>query len=152
MPLRFAVRTLPRRRYIALILLAALPAACAAPEPQSPFAGAWSGAERYQISFRDGTVVQQPSDGPPTALGPKTCAGRFRFGYARRSRDALIALAPEQPDLRSRLTLLLVRPDYPVAELGCGDGGTTYVLLDDRNLIAIHRDADVAGIEQLSRS
>ena len=55
-------------------------------------------------------------------------------------------------DLRSRLTLLLVRPDYPVAELGCGEGGTTYVLLDDGKLIAIHRDADVAGIEELSRS
>jgi 16S rRNA A1518/A1519 N6-dimethyltransferase RsmA/KsgA/DIM1 with predicted DNA glycosylase/AP lyase activity len=45
-----------------------------------------------------------------------------------------------------------VRPDYPVAELGCGEGGTTYVLLDDGKLIAIHRDADVAGIEELSRS
>ena len=47
---------------------------------------------------------------------------------------------------------MLGRPDYPVAELGCGEGGTTYVLLDDHNLVAIHRDADVAGIEQLSRS
>src|SRR5258705_11143473 len=102
MPLRSAVRTLPRRRYIALILLAALPAACAAPEPQSPFAGAWSGAERHQISFRDNTVVQQPAGAPATILGPETCAGRFRFGYARRNRDALIPLAPSQPDLRSR--------------------------------------------------
>ena len=146
------MRTFQRFRNIALILLAALPAACAAPEPQSPFTGAWNGAERHRISFRDNTVVQQPADGPPTALGPETCSGRFRFGYARRSREALIALAPEQPDLRSRLTLMLVRPDYSVAELGCGDGGTTYVLLDDRKLIAIHRDVDVAGIEELSRS
>jgi len=61
-------------------------------------------------------------------------------------------LAPQQPDIRSRLSLLLVRPDYQVAELGCGDGGTTYVLLDERKLISIHRDADVAGIEELSRS
>ena len=30
--------------------------------------------------------------------------------------------------------------------------GTTYVLVDDRNVVAIHRDADVAGVEQLSRS
>src|SRR5947209_14864848 len=149
---RSAVRAFARCRHIALILLATLPAACATPEPQSPFAGTWSGAERHQISFRDNTVVQQPAGAPATTLGPDTCSGRFRFTYARRNRDALIALAPEQPDLRSRLTLLLVRPDYPVAELGCGEGGTTYVLLDDRNLIAIHRDADVAGIEQLSRS
>ena len=146
------MRTLPRYRHIALILLATLPAACVTPEPQSPFAGAWNGAERHQISFRDNTVVQQPAGGPSTALSPETCSGRFRFAYARRSRQELIALAPAQPDLRSRLTLLLVRPDYPVAELGCGEGGTTYVLVDDRNLIAIHRDADVAGIEQLSRS
>jgi len=151
MPPRSAVRTSSRCRYIALILFASL-TACAAPESQSPFAGTWSGAERHQISFRDNTVVQQPAGAPATILGPDTCAGRFRFTYARRNRDALIALAPEQPDLRSRLNLLLVRPDYPVAELGCGEGGTTYVLVDDRNLIAIHRDADVAGIEQLSRS
>ena len=146
------MRAFPHFRYIALILLATLPAACATPEPQSPFAGTWSGAERHRISFRDNTVVQQPASGPATALGPDTCSGRFRFTYARRNRDVLIALAPEQPDLRSRLTLLLVRPDYPVAELGCGEGGTTYVLLDDGKLIAIHRDADVAGIEELSRS
>jgi len=145
------VRTSSRCRYIALILFASL-TACAAPEPQSPFTGTWSGAERHQISFRDNTVVQQPAGAPATILGPETCAGRFRFGYVRRNRQELIALAPEQPDLRSRLTLLLVRPDYPVAELGCGEGGTTYVLLDDRKLIAIHRDADVAGIEELSRS
>jgi hypothetical protein len=143
---------LPRCRFSVLILLAALPAACAAPEPQSPFAGAWSGAERHQISFRDDTVVQQPAGGPSIALSPDTCSGRFRFAYARRSRQELIALAPAQPDLRSRLTLLLVRPDYPVAELACGEGGTTYVMLDDRKVIAIHRDADVAGIEELSRS
>jgi len=146
------VRSFPRCRFVVLVLVAALPAACAAPGPQSPFAGAWNGAERHQISFRDNTVVQQPAGGPSTALSPETCSGRFRFAYARRSRQELIALAPAQPDLRSRLTLLLVRPDYPVAELGCGEGGTTYVLVDDRNLIAIHRDADVAGIEQLSRS
>ena len=146
------MRSFPRCRFIVLILVAALPAACAAPGPQSPFAGAWNGAERHQISFRDNTVVQQPAGGPSPALSPETCSGRFRFAYARRSRQELIALAPAQPDLRSRLTLLLVRPDYPVAELGCGEGGTTYVLLDDRNVIAIHRDADVAGIEQLSRS
>ena len=146
------MRSFPRCRFVVLVLVAALPAACAAPGPQSPFAGAWNGAERHQISFRDNTVVQQPAGGQSTALSPETCSGRFRFAYARRSRQELIALAPAQPDLRSRLTLLLVRPDYPVAELGCGEGGTTYVLLDDRKLIAIHRDADVAGIEELSRS
>lgn len=136
-----------------MALAALLPAACVGTAPpEGPFAGAWSNAERHQIVFRDNTVVQQPAGGPPTALGPSTCEGRFQFAYTRRSRDALIALAPRQPDLRSRLAQLLVQPDYPVAELGCGDGGTTYVLVDDRDLVAIHRDADVAGVEQLSRS
>ena len=140
-------------RFAALALTALLPAACVAPEkPEGPFAGAWSTAERHQVVFREDTVVQQPAGGPPTALSAATCDGKFRFGYARRSRDALLALAPRQPDLRSRLAQMLARPDYPVAELGCGEGGTTYVLLDDRNVVAIHRDADVAGVEQLSRS
>ena len=151
------MRTLPLLRRaphaVALAIAALLPAACAAPEgPEGPFGGAWSTAERHQIVFRENTVVQQPAGGPPTALSAATCDGKYRFGYARRSRDALLALAPRQPDLRNRLAQMLPRPDYPVAELGCGEGGTTYVLLDDRNLVAIHRDADVAGVEQLSRS
>ena len=33
----------------------------------------------------------------------------------------------------------------------CGEGASTYVLLDDRDLVVIHRDRDVAGIERLSR-
>jgi hypothetical protein len=150
------LRTFPHfrsaTRLCVFALAAIVPAACVAPEPQSPFAGAWNNGERHQVVFRDNTVVQQPAGGPPTALSPETCAGRFGFAYARRRREALIALAPEQPDLRSQLSLLLVRPDYQVAEVGCGEGGTTYVLVDDRNLIAIHRDADVAGVEKLTRS
>jgi hypothetical protein len=39
-----------------------------------------------------------------------------------------------------------------VAALSFNEGGTTYVLIDDRNVVAIHHDADVAGVEQLSRS
>ncbi|MBV9017933.1 MAG: hypothetical protein JO058_19960 [Alphaproteobacteria bacterium] len=150
------MRTLPFHRYAPCLIaltLAGLLAACTGPAPpESPFAGAWSNAERQQIVFRDNTVVQQPAGAPPTALSPATCEGKFQFAYARRSRDALIALAPRQPDQRARLAQLLVRPDYPVAELGCGDGGTTYVLLDDRDLVAIHRDADIVGVEQMSRS
>ena len=44
-----------------------------------------------------------------------------------------------------------MQPDYPVAELSCGEGGSTYVLLGERDLVAIHRDRDIAGIERLSR-
>jgi len=38
-----------------------------------------------------------------------------------------------------------------MAELACGEGDSTYVLLDDRDLVVIHRDRDIAGIERLSR-
>ena len=153
---RTTVRTFPVFRHMpraTVLALAVLPAACVGPEPAGgPFAGTWSNAERHQVMFRDNTVVQQPAGGAPTALSAATCDGKFRFAYARRSRDSLLALAPRQPDLRGRLAQMLSRADYPVAELGCGEGGTTYVLIDDRNVVAIHRDADVAGVEQLSRS
>jgi hypothetical protein len=45
-----------------------------------------------------------------------------------------------------------MQPEYPVAELRCDQGDNTYVLLDDRGLVAIYRDQGIAGIEQLSRS
>jgi hypothetical protein len=139
-------------RLAALGLAAMLPAACVAPGPTDPFAGAWTNGESHRIAFRDNTVVQQPASGPPTAMSSQTCSGQFRFGYGRKSREALLALTPQQPDLRDRLARLLVQPNYPVAELGCGEGDTTYVLLGDRDLVAIYRDAGVAGIERLSRS
>jgi hypothetical protein len=140
-------------RQAMLGLAAMLPAACVAPEGSpDPFAGDWTNGESQRIAFRDNTVVQQPANGPPTAMSSQTCGGQFRFGYGHKSREALLALTPQQPDLRDRLARLLVRPDYPVAELGCGEGDTTYVLLDDRDLIAIYRDAGIAGVERLSRS
>jgi hypothetical protein len=84
-------------------------------------------------------------------MSAASCDGRFSFGYERKSRAELLMLAPRQPDVTRRLAGLLVRPDYPVAEAVCGEGDTTYVLLDDRNLVAIHRDREIAGIERLSR-
>src|SRR5438309_5369728 len=147
--MRPIVTTLPRPA--ALVVLAAL-AACAVPEPPAnPFAGAWTTAERHQIAFRDTTIMVNQPDAQPTAMGAESCAGAFRFGYGRMSREALIGLAPHQPDLRGKLANLLVQPDYAVAELTCGEGNSTYVLLDDRDLVAIYRDRDVAGIERLSR-
>ena len=138
-------------RLVALVLAAALPAACATPKPANPFAGDWATAERQRIAFRDDTVVFNPGDASPTPMSTAACDGVFRFGYEHKSRDALLALVPRQPDLGKRLAALLVRPDYPVAALTCGEGGSTYVLLDDRDLVVIHRDRDVGGIEQLTR-
>ena len=143
----------PASRLAMLALIAAFPAACATPRapPANPFAGAWTTAERQQIAFRDNTVVVNPPDAPPTAMSTQSCDGAFSFGYAHRGRDALLGLTPQQPDLRRKLEAMLVRPDYPVAELTCGKGRSTYVMLDDRDLVVIHRDRDIGGIERLSR-
>jgi hypothetical protein len=84
-------------------------------------------------------------------MGRDTCPRAFGFGYERKSRDALLALVPRQPDVRRRLAALLPAPDYPVAELRCDSGDTTYVLLDADHVLAVYRDGDIAGIEQLSR-
>ena len=86
-----------------------------------------------------------------TPLGASVCEGRFHFDYNRKSRDALLALTPQQPELRLRLAAQLAGPEYSVAELTCGDGGTTYVLLGNRDLLAIHHDRGIANIERLSR-
>ena len=139
-------------RLAVLALAAALPIGCAAPQPPaSPFAGTWTTAEHQEIAFRDNTVIVSPPDAQPTAMGVESCGGTFRFGYGRESREALIGLAPHQPDLAGKLASLLAAPDYPVAELTCGEGASTYVLLDERGLVAIYRDRDIAGIERLSR-
>lgn len=129
---------------------ALLPAACMTPPP-NPFLGAWTTSERNAITFRDSTLVVSPTGEPQTEMSPQSCAGRFRFGYSRKSRDALTALVTQQPDLRAKLGTLLQQPEYPVAELGCDQGDNTYVLLDDRDLVAIYRDGNVAAVEQLSR-
>ena len=139
----------------ALVLAAALPVACAGlqmpPSSSSnPFIGAWANPERDQIDFRADTVVLHPNSAP-TAMSAATCSGRFRFGYGRKSREELNALAPRQSDVRAKLAGLLSQPVYPVAELGCDQGSTTYVLVDDHHLVAIYRDGDIASLERLSR-
>ena len=137
---------------LAVLAVLAVLTACAAPAPPAnPFTGSWTTAERQQIAFRDDTVVLNPPNALPTVMAAESCEGAFRFGYGRKSREALIGLAPHQPDLTGKLASLLVQPDYPVAELTCGEGASTYVLLDERDLVVIHRDRDVAGIERLSR-
>ena len=142
------------RRILAAALLAVLPVACSmvAPPPTNSFVGAWSTGEKQQIAFRQETVVLSPPGQPPTPLSAETCSGKFRFAYSRQSRDALLALTGRQADLRRRLTDILVQPEYPVAEVTCGEGGTTYVMVSDKELVAIHHDLDIAGMERWSRS
>jgi hypothetical protein len=148
--MRSVVTFLPR--FALLAFVAALPIGCAGPQPPAnPFAGVWTTPEKSQIAFRDDTVVVPGPDAQPTTMAADSCDGAFSFAYGRKSRDELVRLAPHQPDLTGKLVSLLVQPDYPVAELACGEGGSTYVLLDERDLVAIHRDRDIAGIERLSR-
>ena len=69
----------------------------------------------------------------------------------RGSPQALTDLITRQPDLRQKLSELLVEASYPVARLDCDRGDQTYVLLNDRQLVAIYRDGDIGAIERLVR-
>jgi len=140
-------------RLVVVAVAAMLPAACVTPPPvpKNPFIGAWSTAERSQIAFRDDTVVINPPDEPPTAMSPQSCPQGFQFRYGRKSREALLALAGGQSDVGRKLASMLGQQEYPVAELRCDRGDNTYVLLNDRDLVAIYRDQDTAALEQLSR-
>jgi len=141
-----------RVRFAIVALVTALPVACAAPRaPTNAFAGAWTTAEQHTIAFRDDTIVLNPPGEAPTPMSAQTCDGRFAFGYAKWSREVLLTTAVRQPELRHQLETQLVQPEYPIAAVNCGEGGTTYVLLDDRALLAIHHDRDIAGVERLTR-
>jgi len=136
-----------------VLILAAMPLACVAPEPpvQNPFLGTWSTADNDSVTIRQDTVVQTQPDGRNTALDKDTCRGVFRFSYDTKSRQALTDLIGRQPDLRKKLSDLLVEPSYPVASLNCDRGDQTYVLLNDRQLVAIYRDGDIGAIDRLAR-
>jgi hypothetical protein len=136
-----------------MLILAAAPLACATPptSPANPFIGTWATADNDSVTIRQDTVVQTQSNGQTTALDAKACRGVFRFGYTTKSRQALTDLIPRQPELRRKLAELLVATSYPVAELDCDRGDQTYVLLNDRQLVAIYLDGDIGAIERLAR-
>ena len=140
-------------RFVTMLILAAVPLACATPSPSpvNPFIGTWTTANNDSVTIRQDTVVQTEPDGRATALDAKACRGVFRFGYATKSRQALTDLIPRQPELRRKLSDLLVEASYLVAELDCDRGDQTYVLLNDRQLLAIYRDGDIGAIEHLAR-
>ena len=135
-----------------LILLAL--AACAAPQApqlQTPFIGTWANADNDTITIRADTIVLNQPNGQSTALGNSECGGVFGFAYAAWNSQALTALLPRQPGLSKNLSEILVAPSYPVAQLHCGHGDQTYILLNDRQLVAIYRDGDIGAIERLAR-
>jgi hypothetical protein len=148
--------TTPPRRLVrpALILFALLPAACAdfafSPAPNE-FIGAWSTEDHDKVSFHEDTVVLTTPEGKPTPVTAAECNGAFSFRYGRMTRESITGIAAAQPDVDRKLTDMLVNPVYPVAELGCDRGISTYVMLDDHDIVAIYRDRDVVGLDRMTR-
>ena len=140
-------------RVLAALALAAAPLACVTSEQpvQNPFLGTWATAENDSITIRQDTVLQTQPDGRSTALDKATCHGVFRFAYDTKSRQALTDLIARPPYLRKKWSDLLVEPSYPVARLDCDRGDQTYVLLNERQLVAIYRDGDIGAIDRLAR-
>jgi hypothetical protein len=147
------IKIIARARLLAA-LGALLPTGCALLEPSppaNPLIGSWATADRNRVTFSDSAVVVTPADSKPTTMGAADCNGRYKLLYGRMMTAALEQSFPSQPDLQSKLKQLLVRPDYPVADLTCDQGGTTYLMLDDRRMIAVYRDSGVGGLETYSR-
>lgn len=141
-------------QFAAMIVVAGAPLSCtlpALPAVENPFIGTWATAENASITIRPDTIVQHQPDGQSTALDKSACRGVFRFTYGMQTRQALTSLVPRQPELQRKLSDLLVEPSYPVAELNCDRGDQTYVLLNERQLVAIYRDGDIGAIDRLTR-
>jgi hypothetical protein len=138
----------------AVLILAATPLGCAvppSPAEQNPFIGTWVTADNDSITIRQDTIVQIQPNGQSTVLDKAACRGVFRFAYESQTRQALTDLIVRQPDLRKKLSDLLVEPSYRVARLDCHQGDQTYVLLNDHQLVAIYRDGDIGAVDRLTR-
>ncbi|HEY1261406.1 MAG TPA: hypothetical protein VGF34_19325 [Stellaceae bacterium] len=133
--------------------LAASPFGCAVPPapPANPFVGTWATADNDIVTIRADTIVQREPDGRSVTLDNRACGGVFRFNYDTRSRQTLTGLIMRQPELQKKLSELLPAPIYRVVELVCDHGDQTYVLLNDRQLVAIYRDGDIGAIDRLAR-
>jgi hypothetical protein len=139
---------------LAVALLALLPTGCAifeGPAPPNPLIGSWITTERDKVTFQPDAVIVAPDKGKPTTMGQAECNGTYKLAYGRMATAPLKQLFSSQADLTAQLKQLLVQPEYPVAEITCDRGGTTYLMLDDRQLLAIYRDGTVGGIERMTR-
>jgi hypothetical protein len=137
----------------AAALLALLPTGCAFFEgaPDNPLLGTWSNADNDRVTFKADGVVIAPSKGAAAAMGPGDCSGVYKLAYGRMATAPFNTLFPSQPDLEDKLKQALVKPEYPVADVTCGQGGTTYMMIGDREVLAIYRDAGIGGVEHLTR-
>jgi hypothetical protein len=136
------------------ISLALLPTGCfvlEGPPPASPLIGTWSNADNDRVTFGASSVVVTPNHGKPTAMGPGDCNGVFKIVYGQMATAPFATLFPTQPDLEAQLNRSLVKPEYTVADVTCDRGGTTYFMLDDRQVLAVYRDDGIGGLEHLTR-
>lgn len=141
---------------LAIVMACLAPAACAQfgahPETSSnPFFGVWQTADHDEIAFDAQTVELAPPKGKRIPITAAQCKAGYFFHYGRMTRDSLIGTTAAQPDVRNRLAAALKEPVYPVAEMGCDHGTSTYVLLDPSNLMVIYRDRDVVGLDRMTR-
>jgi len=146
---------MPHRVYrLVVTLLALAPTGCALLEgaPANPLIGTWTTTDRNKVTFERDAVVVTPDKGKPTTMGKSECNGVYTLAYGSMQTAPLKQLFPSQTDLKAQLNQLLVKPEYPVAELTCDRGGTTYLMLDNGQLLAIYRDGGVGGIERMTRS
>lgn len=137
--------------FVALALLASGCALLPWSQPDNPLIGSWSNTDNDRVTFEANAVIVTPNNGKPTPMGPGDCNGVFKIAYGRMETAPFATLFPSQRDLEDRLKGLLVQPSYPVADVTCDRGGTTYFMIGDRDLLAIYRDAGVGGLERLSR-
>ncbi|HXC27617.1 MAG TPA: hypothetical protein VNV38_06655 [Stellaceae bacterium] len=143
------------RRGLVAVLAALLCASCSflpfQNEPSSALIGNWSDPDHNKVTFRADAVVLTPENGQPTTMGPGECNGTYKLQYGRMATADLQRSFSSQPDLQNKLKQLLTRPDYPVADVTCDQGGTTYLMLDDNRVLAVYRDAGIGGTQSLSR-
>jgi len=141
---------------LAVIAAALIPAACAqfgatSTRSGNPFFGVWQTADHDEIAFNSDTVELAPPKGNRIPITAAQCNGGYFFHYGRMTRDSLVGTTASQPDVRNRLSAMLKEPVYPVAEMGCDHGTSTYVLLDPSHLVVIYRDRDVVGLDRMER-
>jgi hypothetical protein len=141
-------------RLAATVVTAALLGACAlfpGWAPDNPIIGTWANTDNDRVTFNADAVIVTPNNGKPAAMGLGDCNGVFKIAYGRMATAPFATLFPTQADLEDKLKGLLVKPEYPVADVTCDKGGTTYFMIGDRDLLAIYRDAGLGGLERLSR-
>ena len=120
-------------------------------QPDNPLLGTWSTQDRNKVTFSPNAVIVAPDKGPATTMSAQECNGAYKLLYGRMETAALQRAFPGQADLTAKLKQLLTQPEYPVADVTCDRGGTSYLMLDNSRMLAVYRDGGVGGLEAYSR-